>query len=76
MDIDDGIAYENELFAMCFATEDQKAGMKAFLDKRQKSMKKRFIQSQSPSQTANMALSKQVLSVFHVSWGVRELNAA
>ena len=33
MDIDDGIAYENELFAMCFATEDQKAGMKAFLDK-------------------------------------------
>lgn len=33
MDIDDGIAYENELFAMCFATEDQKSGMKAFLDK-------------------------------------------
>lgn len=33
MDIDDGIVYENELFAMCFATEDQKAGMKAFLDK-------------------------------------------
>ncbi len=33
MDIDDGIAVENELFAMCFATEDQKSGMKAFLDK-------------------------------------------
>ncbi len=34
MDIDDGIALENELFAMCFATEDQKEGMSAFLEKR------------------------------------------
>ena len=34
MDIDDGIAFENELFAMCFATQDQKEGMKAFLEKR------------------------------------------
>ena len=34
MDIDDGIAVENELFAMCFATEDQKEGMNAFLEKR------------------------------------------
>ncbi len=34
MDIDDGIALENELFAMCFATEDQKEGMTAFLEKR------------------------------------------
>lgn len=34
MDIDDGIAVENELFAMCFATEDQKEGMGAFLEKR------------------------------------------
>lgn len=33
-DIDTGIAIENELFAMCFATEDQKEGMKAFLEKR------------------------------------------
>ena len=34
MDTDDGIALENELFAMCFATEDQKEGMGAFLEKR------------------------------------------
>ena len=34
MDIDDGIALENELFAMCFATADQKEGMGAFLEKR------------------------------------------
>ena len=33
-DIDSGIAVENELFAMCFATADQKEGMQAFLDKR------------------------------------------
>lgn len=32
-DIDTGIAVENELFAMCYATEDQKNGMKAFLSK-------------------------------------------
>lgn len=34
MDIDNGIALENELFAMCFATADQKEGMTAFLEKR------------------------------------------
>ena len=34
MDIDDGIALENELFAMCFATQDQKEGMGPFLEKR------------------------------------------
>ena len=34
MDLDDGIALENEMFAMCFATEDQKEGMGAFLEKR------------------------------------------
>ena len=34
MDMDGGIACENELFAMCFVTADQKEGMKAFLDKR------------------------------------------
>lgn len=34
MDIDNGIALENELFAMCYATADQKEGMGAFLEKR------------------------------------------
>ena len=34
MDIDDGIALENELFAMCFSTADQKEGMGAFMEKR------------------------------------------
>ena len=34
MDIDSGIACENELFAMCLATADQKEGMGAFLEKR------------------------------------------
>ena len=34
MDSDDGIALENELFAMCYATADQKEGMGAFLEKR------------------------------------------
>lgn len=34
MDIDDAIAVENELFALCFATKDQKEGMCAFLEKR------------------------------------------
>lgn len=30
---DEAIAYENKLFGKCFATEDQKAGMEAFLTK-------------------------------------------
>ena len=34
MDIDGGIALENELYAMCFATEDCKDGLSAFLEKR------------------------------------------
>ncbi len=34
MDIDNGTTVENELFAMCFATADQKEGMGAFLEKR------------------------------------------
>lgn len=35
VDMDSAIALENELFAMCFATEDQKEGMEAFLKKRE-----------------------------------------
>ncbi len=35
MDLDSAIALENELFAMCFATTDQKEGMAAFLEKRE-----------------------------------------
>lgn len=34
MDIDSAVALENELFGMCFATEDQKEGMGAFVEKR------------------------------------------
>ncbi len=41
VDIDDGIAVENELFAMCFATDDQKEGMTAFLEKRPASFRDR-----------------------------------
>ena len=33
-DIDSGIAIEADLFGMCFATQDQKEGMGAFLEKR------------------------------------------
>ncbi|MBP9991226.1 MAG: enoyl-CoA hydratase/isomerase family protein [Bacteroidales bacterium] len=33
MPADEAIRYENELFSNCFSTEDQKAGMKAFLEK-------------------------------------------
>jgi enoyl-CoA hydratase len=35
MDIDRAFAYEAELFGLCFATADQKEGMRAFLEKRQ-----------------------------------------
>jgi enoyl-CoA hydratase len=34
MDIDRALSHEAELFALCFATEDQKEGMNAFLEKR------------------------------------------
>ncbi|MBR5075380.1 MAG: short-chain-enoyl-CoA hydratase [Bacteroidales bacterium] len=33
-DIDTAIAIENDLFALCFSTDDQKEGMKAFFEKR------------------------------------------
>ncbi|HWR06617.1 short-chain-enoyl-CoA hydratase [Sporomusa sp.] len=34
MDIESGIAYEAEVFGLCFATKDQKEGMTAFVEKR------------------------------------------
>lgn len=34
VDLESGISIENEIFAMCYATEDQKEGMTAFLNKR------------------------------------------
>ena len=33
MDVDDAILYENGIFGQCFGTQDQKNGMKAFLNK-------------------------------------------
>jgi enoyl-CoA hydratase len=33
-DIETAIAFENQVFAQCFSTEDQKEGMTAFVDKR------------------------------------------
>jgi len=40
-DIDTAIAIENDLFALCFSTEDQKEGMKAFFEKRPAEWKKK-----------------------------------
>lgn len=40
-DIDTAIAYEAEVFGECFATEDQKEGMTAFVEKRDKCFKNR-----------------------------------
>jgi enoyl-CoA hydratase len=33
-DIDTAIAYEAEVFGQCFASQDQKDGMEAFLNKK------------------------------------------
>ncbi|MBV7276934.1 short-chain-enoyl-CoA hydratase [Clostridium sp. PL3] len=38
-DIDTGIAYEAEVFGQCFSTNDQKEGMTAFIEKRDKCFK-------------------------------------
>jgi enoyl-CoA hydratase len=35
VDLESGIAYEAEVFGLCFATADQKEGMDAFINKRQ-----------------------------------------
>jgi len=37
MDLQDGLSYEIECFAQCFATQDQKEGMRAFSEKRKPS---------------------------------------
>lgn len=41
MDLDTAVMYEAELFGECFATEDQKEGMEAFVQKRVKNFKNR-----------------------------------
>lgn len=38
-DIDTAIAFENQVFALCFSTEDQKEGMTAFTEKRKPDFK-------------------------------------
>lgn len=40
-DIDTALAFEAEVFGECFSTEDQKEGMTAFVEKRDKSFKNR-----------------------------------
>ena len=38
-DIETALMYESEVFGECFATEDQKEGMTAFVERREKSFK-------------------------------------
>lgn len=38
-DVETGIAYETNIFGLCFSTEDQKEGMTAFLEKRKANFK-------------------------------------
>ena len=37
VDLESGVAYEAEVFGLCFATADQKEGMTAFVEKRKAS---------------------------------------
>jgi enoyl-CoA hydratase len=32
--LEDGLAYERDLFCLCFSSEDEKEGVQAFLEKR------------------------------------------
>jgi enoyl-CoA hydratase len=41
MSLPDALGYEAQCFALCFATEDQKEGMKAFMEKRKAEYKNR-----------------------------------
>jgi enoyl-CoA hydratase len=41
VDMDTGLMYESEAFGICFSTEDQKEGMTAFIEKRDKYFKNR-----------------------------------
>ena len=41
MSLPDALSYEAQCFALCFATEDQKEGMKAFMEKRKAEYKNR-----------------------------------
>jgi enoyl-CoA hydratase len=41
MSLPDALTYEAQCFALCFATEDQKEGMKAFIEKRKAEFKNR-----------------------------------
>ncbi len=42
LDVLTGIEYENAIFGLCFATSDQREGMKAFLEKRKPDFQKTF----------------------------------
>ncbi|MGH4051971.1 MAG: short-chain-enoyl-CoA hydratase [Clostridium sp.] len=41
LDIDSALSYESEVFGECFSTDDQKSGMKAFIERTEKCFKNR-----------------------------------